>query len=100
MPHECRGAVAPIDEVVSQYFVRLNVVDKPGTLAKIAAIFGQSNIGISSVIQPEGHEGKSVPLIFMLHDAPNGAVRKALAKIGKLPVVKGKPVMIRVENFG
>ena len=99
VPHECKGAVAPIAEVVSQYFVRLNVVDKPGTLAKIAAIFGQSKIGISSVIQPEGHEGASVPLIFMLHYAPNGAVTKALTKIGKLPVIKSKPVMIRVENF-
>jgi homoserine dehydrogenase len=77
----------------------LNVVDKPGVLARIAAIFGESNIGISSVIQPEGHEGASVPLIFMLHDAPNGAVTKALAKIGRLPAVKSKPVMIRVETF-
>ena len=62
----------PIDEVVSHYFVRLNVVDRPGVLAKISAIFGQAQIGISSVIQPEGHEGASVPLILMLHDAPNG----------------------------
>jgi homoserine dehydrogenase len=99
VPHECAGAVAPIDEVVSKYFVRLNVVDKPGVLARIATIFGQSNIGISSVIQPEGHEGASVPLIFMLHDATNGAAKQALAKIAKLPVVKGKPVMFRVESF-
>jgi homoserine dehydrogenase len=99
VPHECSGCVAPIEEIFSQYFVRLNVVDKPSVLAKIAAIFGQSKIGISSVIQPEGHEGKGVPLIFMLHYATNGAVTKALAKIGKLPVIKGKPVMIRVENF-
>jgi len=99
VPHECKGVVVPIADVVSQYFVRLDVVDRPGTLAKIAAIFGQSKIGISSVIQPEGHEGSSVPLIFMLHYAPNGAVTKALAKIGKLSVIKGKPVMIRVENF-
>jgi homoserine dehydrogenase len=91
--------VVPIEDVVSQYFVRLDVVDRPGVLAKIAAIFGQSKIGISSVIQPEGHEGKSVPLIFMLHYATNGAVMKALAKIGSLPVVKSKPVMIRVESF-
>ncbi|HTX21188.1 MAG TPA: homoserine dehydrogenase [Candidatus Aquilonibacter sp.] len=99
VPHECSGAVLPIEEVVSQYFVRLNVVDKPGVLAKIATIFGQSNIGISSVIQPEGHEGAAVPLIFMLHYATNGAVNGALKKIGKLPVVKGKPVMIRVESL-
>jgi len=99
VPHEPQGAVAPIDEVVARYFVRLNVVDVPGTLAKIAAIFGKAQIGISSVIQPEGHEGESVPLILMLHDAPNGAVSRALKKIGELPVVKGPPVRIRVENF-
>ncbi|HXR46424.1 MAG TPA: homoserine dehydrogenase [Candidatus Limnocylindrales bacterium] len=99
VPHECAGAVVPIEDVVSQYFVRLDVVDRPGVLAKIATIFGQSKIGISSVIQPEGHEGKSVPLIFMLHYATNGAVMEALAKIGKFPVVKSKPVMIRVESF-
>jgi homoserine dehydrogenase len=99
VPHERNGVVVPIDEVVSQYFVRLNVVDKPGILAKIAEIFGTSHIGISSVIQPEGHEGESVPLIFMLHYATNGAVSKALVRIGRLPVVKGKPVMIRVEDF-
>jgi homoserine dehydrogenase len=99
VPHECSGAVAPIAEVVSQYFVRLDVTDKPGVLAKIATILGETDIGISSVIQPEGHEGKSVPLIFMLHYATNGAAMKALAKIARLPAVKGKPVMLRVEGF-
>ena len=68
-------------------------------LAQVSAIFGQAHIGISSVIQPEGHEGASVPLILMLHDAPNGAVTRALTKIGKLAVVKSAPVMIRVETL-
>jgi homoserine dehydrogenase len=100
VPHERHGAVVPIEQVISRYFVRLNVVDKPGVLAKISAIFGEAHIGISSVIQPEGHEGANVPLILMLHDAPNGAVTCALKKISRLPVVKSAPVMIRVENFG
>jgi len=99
VPHERDGVVLPIDQVLSRYFVRLNVVDVPGTLARIARIFGDASIGISSVIQPEGHEGASVPLILMLHDAPNGAVARALKSIGALKVVKGAPVMIRVENF-
>jgi len=99
VPHERKGAVAAIDEVVSRYFIRLDVVDMPGTLARIARIFGDAKIGISSVIQPEGHEGASVPVILMLHDAPNGAVSRALKKIGKLSVIKGAPVMLRVEDF-
>jgi homoserine dehydrogenase len=93
------GCIKPMDEIISRYYLRLSVVDKPGTLAKISAIFAAAKIGISSVIQPEGHEGESVPLILMIHDAPNAAMRKALAKISRLPVVKNKPVMIRVESF-
>ncbi|MHB8520187.1 MAG: homoserine dehydrogenase [Limisphaerales bacterium] len=99
VPHERAGAVLPIGDVVSRYYVRLNVVDRPGTLAKIAAILGRAKIGISSVIQPEGHEGDSVPLIFMIHDATNAAMTKALARINRLAVVKSPAVMIRVENF-
>ena len=99
VPHEREGAVLKIDEVVSRYYLRLDIVDRPGTLAKIATILGSLKIGISSVIQPEGHEGESVPLILMMHDAPNAAMQKALARIAKLPVVKAPPVMIRVESF-
>ncbi len=99
VPHEREGAVEGIDEVISRYYLRLNVVDRPGTLARIATIFGELKIGISSVIQPEGHQGASVPLILMMHDAPNAAMKRALSKIGKLPVVKAPPVMIRVESF-
>ena len=99
VPHERQGAVLKIDEVVSRYYLRLDVVDRPGTLAKIATILGSLKIGISSVIQPEGHEGESVPLIFMMHDAPNAAMNKALNRISKLPVVKGAPMKIRVESF-
>ena len=99
VPHAAKGRVVPMDEIVSQYYVRFDVVDRPGVLAKIAAIFAAARIGISSVIQPEGHEGESVPLIMMIHDATNAAMCKALAKIAKLPVVKGKPVMFRVENL-
>ncbi|MDB6020277.1 MAG: Homoserine dehydrogenase [Pedosphaera sp.] len=99
VPHERDGAVLPIGEAVCRYYVRLNVIDKPGTLAKITALLAAANIGISSVIQPEGHEGKSVPLILMIHDATNASMSKALKQIGRLPAVKGPPVMLRVENF-
>ena len=99
VPHERAGAVLPIDQVISRYYVRLNVVDRPGTLARIAAILGQARIGISSVIQPEDHEGESVPLILMIHDASHAAMSKALSKIARLPVIKSTPVMIRVESF-
>jgi homoserine dehydrogenase len=94
-----KGRVTPLAEITSRYYLRLSVTDKPGVLAKISAILAGAKIGISSVIQPEGHEGESVPLILMIHDATNAAMQKALAKIAKLPVIKRKPVMFRVESF-
>jgi homoserine dehydrogenase len=99
VPHAFDGAVLSIDEVVCRYYVRLDVIDRPGTLARIAAILAKAKIGISSVIQPEGDEGSSIPLILMTHEASNAAMGRALRQIGKLPVIKGPPVMIRVENF-
>jgi homoserine dehydrogenase len=94
-----KGRVVPMADITSRYYLRLSVVDKPGVLAKVSAILAASQIGISSVIQPEGHVGESVPLILMIHDATNAAMQKALAKIAKLPTVKGRPVMFRVESF-
>jgi homoserine dehydrogenase len=91
--------VLPVGDIVSRYYVRLHVVDKPGVMAKISSLLAAANIGMSSVVQPEGHEGESVPLILMIHDAKNGAVTRALDKLSKLPVVKSKPVLIRVESF-
>ena len=97
--HERHGRVLPIAEAVSRFYLRLSVADRPGVLAKVAAVLARNRIGISSVFQPEGHEGDSVPLILMIHDAPNRAMSRALAQIGRLPVVKAKPMMLRVETF-
>ncbi len=97
--HERNGKVLPIDDVVSRYYLRLSVVDRPGVMAKITSILGRANIGISSVIQQEGSEGDTVPLVLMIHDAANRTMNKALAALAKLSVVKAAPVLIRVESF-
>jgi len=99
VPHDKHGRLLSINEAVSRYYVRLKVVDRPGVLAAIAAVLGRANISISSVIQPEGREGDNVPLILMIHEAPNKAMADALKRVARLPVVKASPVMIRVENL-
>jgi homoserine dehydrogenase len=97
--HEGNGKVLPMEAVVSRYYLRLSVVDKPGVFAKIAAILARAKIGISSIIQPEGHVGETVPVILMIHDATNASIKRALTQIGRLSMVKSEPVMIRVESF-
>ncbi len=98
-PHALYGICKRIDEVVSQYYLRISVIDKPGTLARVAGILAELEIGISSVIQPEAQEGESVPLILMIHDATNTQMTSALLQISRLECVKRPPRMIRVEAF-
>ena len=98
-PHELYGRCKPIDRIVSQYYLRISVDDKPGVLAQVAGILGENEIGISSVIQPEAHEESDVPLVLMIHDATNAQMRKALEGIAALGCVKKPPRLIRVETF-
>ena len=100
VPHGLYGKCKPIDEVITPYYLRLSVIDRPGVLALISGILSEERIGISSVIQPEAHEGETVPLVLMLHDATQGQMNAAIAKIAALECVKGVPQVLRVETFG
>ena len=99
MPHGLYGTCKPIAEIVSEYYLRLTVEDRPGVIAQIAGVLGELNIGISSIFQPEGEEGEAVSLVLVIHKATNAQMASALEKIAALPCVKKAPRMIRVENF-
>ena len=97
--HVENGSVFPWSETIAPFYLRLHVVDRPGTMARITAILAEARIGISSIIQPEGHEGDAVPLILMVHDAQIQSMQQAVKRICRLKVVHGAPQVIRVENF-
>ena len=88
-----------MSEVESEYFLRFNVLDKPGVLSKISGILGDHSISIKSMIQKgRGVEGKAVSLVMMCHRSCEGNIQKALKKIEQLDVVCGKSNLIRVEK--
>jgi homoserine dehydrogenase len=97
IPHSLYGKLRPADEVVSPFYLRLGVDDRPGVLARIAGVLGEANIGISSVIQPETQDGAQAALVLMIHDAPRGRMLDALAKIRALDCVHDEPALYRVE---
>lgn len=100
MPHGLYGTCKPIDDIVSEYYLRLFVADRPGVIAQIAGILGELQIGISSILQPESEdEGSMVPLVMMLHRATHAQIQKALDQIAMLDCVKKAPRLIRVEHF-
>lgn len=98
-PHSLYGRSKPIDQTVSKYYLRLGVEDRPGVLAEIAGTLAKADIGILSVIQPEGLVDGSVPLILTLHDAPFGPMKQTAAALASLPCVKGTPLLLHMEIF-
>ena len=93
--------VLPMDEVVTSYYLRMQVQDQPGVLADITRILADGSISIGAMVQREPAEGEQqVDIIMLTHQTKEKAVNAAIAKIEKLPVVTGKVTRIRLEELG
>ena len=100
MPHGLYGSCKPLDDILSEYYLRLCVKDQPGVIAQISGILAELNIGISSIFQPGAEdEGSTVPLVMMIHTATHAQIAAAIARISALDCVGKAPQMIRVEHF-
>jgi homoserine dehydrogenase len=99
VPHASRSSVVPLAATSSRFYLRLDVLDRPGVIAKISAILSTGGISISSIIQPEGHEGEAVPVILMTHVVNRAAMDRCCAAIAKIPAVKGPSLLLPVEDF-
>lgn len=90
--------VRSMEEVSSGYYLRVMALDRPGVLSQIAGVLGRHQISIASVIQKgRATAATAVPVVMLTHEAREGAVRRALEEIDRLPVVAGQTVMLRVE---
>ncbi|NCX77018.1 MAG: ACT domain-containing protein, partial [Actinobacteria bacterium] len=72
-------AIAPIDNVKSQYLIRLDVADKPGVLANVAQLFAANSVSIETVRQTG--RGDSAELIVATHYAPELALKKTVKSL-------------------
>ncbi len=92
--------IRPMDDIETQYYIRLTAKDRPGVLAQIATVFGKNRISISSAIQPESDEKKkTAEIVIMTHPAKEKAMQKALRELAKLEVVKEIDNFIRIEDI-
>ncbi len=82
-----------------EYYVRFEVLDRPGVVADIARILGKEQVSIASMIQRGQARNGTVPLIMTFHKSKESAVTAALAEIERLDCVLDKPCMIRIERL-
>lgn len=96
---ERRLAIKHISEIVTRYYIRLNVADQPGVLAQISRILGDHSISIASVIQKEADaQAQTAEIVIMTHPARESGMQQALRETEALAVTGEISNFIRVED--
>lgn len=91
-----RKARAARAAVAAPYYLRLQLQDKPGALAKVARVLGEAGISIDRMRQ-YGHLDATAPVLIVTHKTTRSALDEALAGFATTGVVEGAPVAIRIE---
>ena len=92
--------ILPIGQVITSFYLRLQVADQTGVLSRITTILAEHDISIDAVIQRESAEGeKQTDLIILTHDTVEGRMRDALALMQALPTVLAPIVNLRKEEL-
>ncbi len=85
------------DDIKTKYYLRLEVADRPGTLAKIATILGNNSISIEAMMQKPLKNG-SANLLLTTHISVERDILKAIVELENSGVIISKPAMIRIEE--
>ena len=85
------------DNIQTKYYLRLEVADKSGTLAKIATILGNNSISIEAMLQKPLKNG-SANLLLTTHISIEKNIIKAMNELENSGVILTKPAMIRIEE--
>ncbi|MFH5802466.1 homoserine dehydrogenase [Alienimonas sp. DA493] len=97
----------PADELVSRFYLRFRVEDRPHVFADLADILGSSGISLASIIQhaspesadaDEDGEPAEVSVVVMTHRTSGGRLRAAAERWGKLESLRGEPVVMLVAD--
>jgi homoserine dehydrogenase len=92
--------ILPIEEIETAYYLRMHAIDRPGVVADITKILGDSKISIEAILQKEPVGNAScIPVIFLTQCIKEKEMNGAITKIEKLDAIDGKVTRIRMETF-
>ena len=83
-----------LDELRSQYYIAMQVTDRPGVLAQVAAEFGEHGVSIQTMEQKG--TGDAADLWFITHEASHAALRSTLDALAHLDAVNAVDSVIRL----
>ena len=88
-------------DVSSAFYLYLEVADEPGVLSTVAAVLGEHNVSVKSVVQKGLAEG-AARMVMVVHRVGETRFYAAMDRIAQLAPVRARPRAIRVveEQFG
>ena len=88
----------PEEEIVTQYYLRMEVDDQSGVLAKITNALEQFDISIESMLQKPHKNEDRVKLLFTTHKCQEAKIQEAMLAFKQLACVHGDIAMMRIEK--
>ncbi len=90
--------VLQVEEVETAYYLRMQVLDRPGVMADVTQILGNRGISIEALLQKGATPGASpVSIILLTHRILEDSMNLALVEIAELEAVLGEIIRIRLE---
>ena len=97
--HSAGRDLPVLSDMVSSFYLHLEVADEPGVLAEVAKLLSDSGISVKSVVQ----RGISADarLVMVVHECSEALFKSAVEKIAGLDALRSSPRFIRVieEEF-
>ncbi|MBN2782184.1 MAG: homoserine dehydrogenase [Campylobacterales bacterium] len=94
-PMEGKLTLKSTDKIESKYYLRINVSDKTGVLARITKLFENNNISIQTIVQKSTSK-TDANLLISTHTAMEKDIQNLIKEIEALDFVNKTPVMIRI----
>lgn len=89
--------IFPLDDLRSCYYIRLSVLDRPGSFGALAAALGANGVSISSVMQKESRQtDRFVPVVVLTHESREKSVKDSIQAIREMDVVDECPVRMPI----
>jgi len=99
LPGKLFRGILPMAKTENRYYLRIQVKDEPGVIARMSAILGDKGISISSFIQKEGQSGDNVSLMILTHLTREELIKGAIGEIEKMDQVREKVKLFRIEDI-
>ena len=87
-------------DVRTRHYLRFQVHDRPGVLARLAGALGEAGVSIEQMVQEGGAGSSGVPvdIVMLTHEARDGDVERALEVVQRSGVVAATPRRIRIQE--